>query len=183
MKIRFGNPLKNHVNILASIILPNTVGDQQSFPYLQFNHDRIFEKCQNATGGNQFSHIQIYGKWVVPITYFAISSTAHQKIFIDAPKVNEQLMPPQNTGIGAFDFSADSHYLKYNFNFYNVNELLFFNNDCSYLTLAADDFESFVITEKSNNLSYIEAKYIEHDGSLLIDNGRYSWTISEFGIT
>lgn len=183
MKIRFGNPLKNHVNILVSIILPNTVGDKQSFPYFQFNHDRIFEMCQNATGGNQFSHIQIYGKWVVPNTYFAISSTARQKIFIDAPKVSEQLMPPQNTGIGAFDFSADGHYLKCNLNFYQVNELLFFNNDCSYLILAGDDFGSFVITEKSNNLSYIQVTYIEHDGSLLIDNGRYIWTISEFEIT
>jgi len=147
MKIRFGNPLKNHVNILASIILPNTVGDQQAFPYFQFNHDSIFEMCRNATGYNQFSHIQIYVRWVVPIIYFAISSNARQTILANTPKVNEQFMPPQNKGIGAFVFSAGGHYLKYNFNLYDV------------------------------------AAYIEHDGSLFTDNGRYSCTISKFGIT
>jgi len=120
MKIRFGNPLKNHVNILAAIILPNTVGDQQAFPYIQFNHDSIFEMCRKATGYNQFSHIQIYVRWVVPIIYFAISSNARQTILANTPIVNEQFMPPQNTGIGAFVFSAGEHYLKYNFNFYNV---------------------------------------------------------------
>ncbi|OFY49861.1 MAG: hypothetical protein A2W85_17335 [Bacteroidetes bacterium GWF2_41_31] len=147
MKIRFSNPPKNHVNILESIILPNTLGDQQTFPYYALNHERRFEMCRNATGYNRFSHIKIYGRWLVPNTYYAVSSNAHQIIFEDWPKVNEQLMPPQNKGIGAFDFSAGGYYLKYNFNFYDV------------------------------------AAYIEHDGSLLTDNGRYSWTTSKFGIT
>ena len=132
MKIRFGNTPKNHVNILESIILPNTVGDQQTVPYYPHNHDSIFEMCRNATGHNQFSHIQIYGRWVVPITFFAISSTAHQIIFADAPNVNEQLMPPQNTGVGAFVFSAGGNYLKYNFNFNDV--AAYIEHDGSLLT-------------------------------------------------
>ncbi|PIY33464.1 MAG: hypothetical protein COZ08_05200, partial [Bacteroidetes bacterium CG_4_10_14_3_um_filter_42_6] len=79
--------------------------------------------CLFIIGFSQFSHAQIYGKWVIPIADEGGSSNALQLTFSD-PVVGE-LVSTQNVGDGPCAYSAGGYNANYDLHYFVVNNHLY----------------------------------------------------------
>ncbi|MFA5419197.1 MAG: hypothetical protein WC341_12140 [Bacteroidales bacterium] len=85
--------------------------------------------CLILLGYSQFSVAQqLYGKWVVPISFEGGTNYAYQIIFTDASVSWEQIIPTPSIGSGVLAFSAGGYNANYDLNFSFLGNYLCFGN-------------------------------------------------------